>query len=119
MVQQHLKTLDIIEINEASDDIHLIILVTIDEIITTTEQEEKEDADIDKIEEDVMDSLLMLVCRSPSPAAGGDAPNDGSVAIIIENGSLCDGAEIVVNITSVTKGAEVTFLINTFCPTTN
>jgi len=43
-----------------------------------------------------MDSPLLLVCQTPTPA-GGDAPDDGSAANISEDGPRCDGAEIVRN----------------------
>jgi len=52
--------MNIIEINEASDDINLTIQeslnLTIDEIITRIEKEEKE-AEIDKVAEDAMDNI--------------------------------------------------------------
>jgi len=57
-----------------------------------------------------MDSLLILVCQSSSPTAGGDAPDDESAIVIIEDGPLCDGAEIVVNITSVARVRKQLFL---------
>jgi len=38
------------------DNINLIIFETIDEIITTIEEEEKKEADIDKVVEEVIDT---------------------------------------------------------------
>jgi len=46
-----------------------MILDTIDEILTKI----KKEAEIDKVVEDAMDSLLLLVCRSPSPVGGAVA----------------------------------------------
>jgi len=56
-----------------------------------------------------MDRLLMLAdVDIPITVTHGEVtPIDGSATIIIEDGPLCDGAEIVVNSTLAPKGTEV------------
>jgi len=92
-------------LNDVAED--LIIIKTIDYIVTTIEEEEEETekAEMQCIVEDVMGHLLSLVCESPSPA-DGDAPDDES-AVVIGDEQRCGGGDFVVHTTSPAKGAEV------------